>query len=64
MDAVKEYWSNPIFLAGIFLCAIGTILGAFQIVTAGVLVECAGIVLMMISIYSLEKESILNPKNH
>ena len=65
MDVIKEYWSNPIFLAGIFLCAIGTVLGASGIVTVGVLSEAAGLILMMVSIYTLEKESILSkPDNH
>jgi len=57
MESVKIYWQNPIFLAGIFLCAIGTILGAFEIATAGVIVEVLGIGLMMTAIVIIEKRS-------
>jgi len=65
MDVIKEYWRNPIFLAGIFLCVIGTILGALGVVTIAVFIEVFGIILMMVSIYTLEKESILSkPENH
>ncbi|WP_024789244.1 hypothetical protein [Lebetimonas sp. JH292] len=55
MDAVKEYWSDKTFLLGMFLCIIGTLLGAVGVVTSAVLIELTGIILMMLIIYKIDK---------
>jgi hypothetical protein len=56
MDAVKEYWNDKTFLIGMFFCVIGTILGAFGVVTPAVLIEMVGFLLMMYVIYKIDKK--------
>jgi hypothetical protein len=60
MDAVKIYWSDKIFLLGVFLCIMGTVLGAFSLVKPAVLVEIFGIILMMFVIFKVDN----NEKNN
>ena len=55
MDAVKEYWSDKTFMLGIFLCIIGTLLGAVGIVKPAVLIEFTGVILMIIVIFKVDK---------
>jgi hypothetical protein len=56
MNAVKEYWNDKIFVLGIFFCIIGTILGAFGVVTPAVFVEIIGILLILYVIYKIDKK--------
>ncbi|WP_024790618.1 MULTISPECIES: hypothetical protein [unclassified Lebetimonas] len=57
MDAVKEYWSDKTFLLGMFLCIIGTLLGAVGVVAPAVLIELTGIILMIVVIYKIDRKN-------
>jgi len=62
MRLLRFYFKNPLFIIGFTLWAIGTILGGFKLIGAGVAIESIGIIMIIISVYSLEKKSILKMK--
>ena len=57
MDAIKKYWKNPLFLIGMFLCAVGTITAIAGAHHAGVWVELAGFTVSMVAIYLINIDS-------
>jgi len=62
MDAIKEYWKNPLFLVGMFLCVVGTITAIAGAHYAGVWIELVGCAIVMISVYLINKN--LDKKIH
>jgi hypothetical protein len=57
MDAVKEYWKNPVFLIGVFLIVVGGFVAIAGEHHAGVWTELAGFAIITISIYLINSNS-------
>ena len=57
MDAVKEYWKSPLFLVGMFLAIVGTLLAIGGEHHAGVLSELVGFAIIVIAIYLINLNS-------
>jgi len=57
MDAVETYWKSPLFLVGMFLAIVGTLLAIGGEHHAGVLSELAGFAIIVISIYLINSDS-------
>jgi hypothetical protein len=58
MDAVKIYWENPIFLIGMFLCLIGTLITIGGFHNLGVWSSLTGFAIITISIYRIEVKNL------
>jgi len=60
MNDVIKYWKNPLFLIGIFLCTIGTLITITGLHHFGVLSELAGFAIITISIYIVDAKDRFN----
>ena len=57
MDAVKEYWRSPLFLVGMFLALVGSLVAIGGEHHAGVWTELSGFAIMTIAIYLINLNS-------
>jgi hypothetical protein len=57
MDGVKDYWKNPLFLVGMFLCVVGTLAAITGEHHIGVWSELAGFGIIVLSIFLMNKNS-------
>jgi uncharacterized membrane protein YccC len=60
MDSVKIYWKDPLFLIGMFLAFIGTLLTVGGLHHLGVLSALAGFAITTIAIYIIEAKNKFN----
>jgi hypothetical protein len=57
MDGVKDYWKNPLFLVGMFLCVVGTLAAITGAHHFGVWSELGGFAIIVAAIYLINQNS-------